>query len=357
MKLVNFFLNKKVLGAIALIFIGLILFRRQIISYFNPQSPYKTAKVEQQTLIQTISASGKIKSDEEVTLQFQTGGYITWVGVKKGDYVKKGQAIASLDKEQLQKELNQYLIDYMNERWNFDKDRHTYDITTDQLDKYTLEYDIRNLVDKAQFDLDRTVLDVEIANLAIKYATLWTPIDGIVTAADPAQPGVNISSLAPGTYTISNPDKMVFSAKVDEADIGQIKKGQKAKITMDAYPNETLEATVSAVDFTSTTTSSGGTAFEVKFSLPANAQEKYKIGMNGDVEIETKRIDNALVVPIEAVREKDGINFVWLPGKTPTRKNVKVGANNDTYTQILAGLDQNNQVIISDFTTLEKKLP
>jgi len=354
MNLLGFLGYKKLIGAIVIMVILAIVFRSQIQSKIAPKPTFKTTKVERKDLTQIISASGKVKADQEAVLKFQTSGYLSWVGVKKGDRVKRWQAIASLDKKELEKDLKKELLDYMNQRWDFEKDRHTYHVTTDNLDQYTLEYDIRNLLDKAQFDLDRDIVDVELKNIALKYATLWTPIDGIVTAIDVPNAGVHITP-ATATFTISNLNKMIFAAKVDEADIGKIKTAQKAKIMLDAYPEETLEAQVAEVDFTSTTTSSGGTAYEVKFWLPGNQDEKFKIGMNGDVEIIIAEKLQVLAVPFEAIREKNGKQHVWvLSNNKPEQREVEVGAGNDVQNEILQGLEEGEAVIVSDFKTLDK---
>ncbi len=352
-KILSLFKHKKLVGFFVVLAVGGVALRQPIKEKVLPQPEYKMATVQKKTLTKGVSASGKIESDEKASLKFQTSGYLVWVGVKKGDHVKKWQAIASLDKEELQKKLKQELIDYMNERWDFQEDRETYHVTTDKLDKYTLEYDIRNLLDKAQFDLDRTVLDVEIQNLALKYATLVSPIEGIVTEIETPHAGVNITP-ATAEFVISNPEKMVFVAKVDEFDIGQTKEGQPAVITLDAYPDEPIESKVTEIDFTSTTTSSGGTAFEVKLPLPENSEKRFKIGMNGDVEITLSKEEGTLVVPFEAVREKDGKQYLWMMKEEPVKNEVKIGFTSGTDTQIISGAGEGEKVITSNFQQLEK---
>jgi RND family efflux transporter MFP subunit len=349
------FRNYKLIGAIILIIILVVIFRGQIQSRISPGPAYKTSKAEKRNLTKIISASGKVKCDEEAILKFQTSGYLSWVGVKVGDKVKKWQAVASLDKEQLEKELKQELIDYMNERWDYDQTQDDYHTGNQPPEKVAINNDIRRILEKAQFDLNRVVLDVEIKNLALKYATLWTPIDGIVTAIDAPNAGVNITP-ATASFTISNPDKMIFSAKVDEADIGSVKIGQKAKIFLDAYPDEQIDSEVKQINFTATTTSSGGTAYEVKFSLPENTDQKYKNGMNGDAEIIIKEVPETLAVPYESVREKNNTNYVWvLQDNLPVKKVVETGFATDDFIQIIQGLNPEDIVITSGFTEIEKK--
>ena len=90
-----------------------------------------------------------------------------------------------LDTRELQKKLQKALKDYMKERWDFEQERENYGITTDNLDSYTLSNEVRRILEKNQFDLDKAVLDVELKDIALKYATLISPISGIVTHIDP----------------------------------------------------------------------------------------------------------------------------------------------------------------------------
>ena len=356
MQVPKIFRHYKVIGIIVVILVLGFVFRNPIKSKISPETSFKTTKVKKTGLNQTISASGKIATDEEVTLKFQTSGYLSWVGVKKGDKVKKWQSIASLDKEELQKNLKKELIDYMNERWDFEQDQDDYHTGGQPPEKVALNDEIKRILQKVQFDLDHSILDVEIKNLALKYANLWTPIDGIVTEVDTPNAGVNVTP-ATAEFVISNPDKMVFSAKVDEADVGQISLGMKAKILLDAYPDETFESTVSQIDFTSTTTSSGGTAYEIKFLLPENLNQRFRIGMNGDADIIISEKQEVLAVPFEAIQDSDGKQYVWIlpENNIPLKKEVKTGLGNDYDTEILQGINEGDKVITSDFKLLKTK--
>ncbi len=317
---------------------------------FAPKTPpYKTVPVVKKDLSSIVSASGKTESEEKAMVKFQTAGYLSWVGVKQWDKVEKWQALACLDKEELQKSLQQELLDYMNERWDQEE------ITLDTYRDMAVTETIRRAKEQSQFDLDRVVLDVEIANIALKYACISSPIGGIVTETTIPYPGINISLLT-DQIVIANPEKIYFSANVDETDIGQVKKGMPTRLILDAYPEEELMLAVKEVEFTSTVTSGGGTAFSVNFDLPPNVEEKYKLGMNGDVEIITEKKDNILVIPFEAIQTNDELGeYVWLvKDEQPQKQAIKTGISDDINTQVLQGLEKNDQVVISGFKTLEK---
>ena len=313
-----------------------------------------TAKVQRKNLKKTVSGSGKVKSEREVELKFQTSGKLAWVGVKEGDLIKQWQAIASLDKNELQKKLEKEINDYLNERWNFEEDRETYHITTDNLDKYTLTNAARRILEKAQFDLNNTVLDVEIAHETQELATLVSPIQGIVTHIDTPVAGVNITP-ATAVFTIADHQKVIFEANVDEVDIGQIQEGQKAILTLDAYPEEAIQTSVGKISFTATTTRSGGTAFPVKFPLPENKDLKFKLDMNGDVEIILQEKEEVLVVPSEALMKRGEEYSVFVVKNGVVRKQeVEVGLATETETEITKGLLEKEEVVTKNLSQIKE---
>ena len=299
-------------------------------------------KVTRKTLKKIVSASGKIQSNTVVTLKFQTSGLLTYVGVKKGDIVKKGQLVAALDTRELEKNLKNDLNDYLTERWDFDEDKFvTYK------DK-ALTDTIKRALDKNQFALEQTVWDVEIADIALKFSNLYSPIDGVVTLVDAPALGVNITA-ATGTFTVADYNDISFKIDVDEVDIGSVSIGQPVNIKLDAYPDQTFFGVVSEIGFTSTTTSSGGTAFPVEVKFPENSSLRFKIGMNGDAEIITETIDNTLIVPIDYVFEtEDGKRYVNLLNKNNEfkRQTVKIGTETEDEAEILSGVKEKDVVVL-----------
>ncbi len=327
--------------------IALSVIPRRINSYLQgPAEQYETTKVRKEDLLQTISASGEIEAENQVTLKFQTSGLLAWVGVKEGDWVEKWQAIASLDKRQLENTLKKELNDYMNERWDFEQGREDYNVSTGPLEKYTLTNEVRRILEKAQFDLNNSVIDVEIADLTKKWATLISPIAGIVTNIEEPIAGVNITP-ATAEFIIADPSEMKFVANVDESDISEIREGQKVIISLDAYPEEELEGEVVKIGFAAITTSGGGTAFTVEILLPTNVDQRFKVGMNGDVEIILASREEVLTLPLEAVKTKEGQTYVQIiEGREIKEVTVKTGLSSETRIEIMEGLTENQVVII-----------
>jgi len=343
-KLLNRFRPKSKL----VIIVGVIL--ALIIIFFGrntakKKSQIQTASVERKNLTQTISASGTVTAEEKVDLKFQTSGLLSWVGVKEGDKVRQWQAIAQLDKRELQKTLDKYLRDYSSQRNDFEE---TYRVTYQgHTPSDALTDTVKRILEKNQWDLEKAVLDVELKDIALKLATLVTPIEGIVTHIDAPIAGINITP-ATAVFTIAKPEPMIFEAQIDEIDIGKVKAGQKVMITLDAYPDESFEGVIDQIFFDSIATKGGGTAFKVKVNLPENTNLRFKNGMNGDMEIVIAQLENMLSVPNGAVFYKNGSPYVKLLEKDKTQeRQIKIGLETEQNTQILDGLKENDKVILT----------
>lgn len=308
---------------------------------------YQEYQVTRQPLTVTLTASGSLAAHRQANLKFQSAGRLAWVGVREGDRVGQWQAIASLDRRSLEKNLQKELNDYLKTRWDFQDNRDTYGVTTDNLDKHTLTAAARRVLEKSQFDLNSSVLDVEIQTVAKEFATVLAPFSGIV--AELAQPaaGVNVSLTDP-IATVIDPTSMYFSAEIDELDIAGVLPGQSTQLTLDAYPDEPLDTTVSEIGFSPITLSGGGTGFEVKFSLPvANDALRYKLGMNGDAAIVLAEKPSALVLPLEAVVMRDDLVMVQQQvGDELVEKEIRTGLETDEYIEVTGGLSEGDTVVV-----------
>lgn len=224
---------------------------------------------------------GKIIAEKQVSIKFKTSGRISWVGVKEGDSVKKDQVIASLDKAELEKAFKKEINDYMSERWDFEQ---TQDDNQENRDRHLVTDTIKRTLEKAQWDLESAVLDLEISKLTVDHATIFSPIDGIVTSIDQPIAGVNITP-ATAVFTITDPDSVYFQAEADEEEVVLVKEGAKGKIILDAYPDQEFESEIFSISFVpiaGTTT----TTYKISMPLPENTELRFRLGMNGEVELE-----------------------------------------------------------------------
>lgn len=346
--------KKSIIITVALLTIITLVFLIKSCSLFQKKTEYTLATVKRGHLINKLSASGTAKAEKEVNLKFQTSGKLAWVGVKEGDFVEQWQVVAQLDLEELEKTLQKYLRDYSKERWDFEQEREDYGVNTDNLDRYTLTNEVRRILEKNQFDLDKAVLDVEIKEIALKYATLVSPISGIVTQIDTPIPGVNITP-ATATFAIVDPQSVYFSANIDEIDIDKVHLHQKTKISLDSFPDQEFESEVAKINFASVKTSGGGTAFPVKIPLPENQDLRFKVGMNGDLEIILEEKEDALFVPSSSVIERKEIKYLWLvENDRAKKKEVKTGLETEEETEILEGVKEGEKVIAKDVSKIKE---
>lgn len=211
---------------------------------------------------------------------------------------------------------------------------------------------VKRILEKNQWDLEKAVLDVELKHLSLEFATLITPIAGIVTQVDTPVAGVNITP-ATAVFEVVEPDSLVFEANVDEVDAANIAIGRAATITLDAFPNSPFPGSVTKIAFAAKTSSGGATVFPVEVSIATGSA--VRIGMNGDVSIQTDTQDQVLVIPTEAVREEEKRSFVYKrEGKTYQKTPIELGNRSDSEVVILSGLSEGEEVVIKGFSNLPK---
>ncbi|MBI4033141.1 MAG: efflux RND transporter periplasmic adaptor subunit [Candidatus Blackburnbacteria bacterium] len=301
----------------------------------------ETTEIQRGELVESISASGEVKADETANLSFQTSGQLTWVGVKEGDRVTQGQVIAKLDTVALSVAYRQALNNYRDKQALAEKAED--DVKGHEADETFAQKATRTT---AQVARDNAYDSVRAAEHALRLATITSPFGGLVTEANPAYWGVNIT---PGTanYTIVNPDTVYFSAEVNEVDVTKVSPEQKVLVRLDAYPNEVFDSAVGQVAFQSTTTSTGATAYEVRVSLPKNTNFRFKVGMNGDAEFTLETKEDVLLLPATAAIEEKNQTYIWVVDSNNRAQKVavKTGSSSVNNIEITSSLSAGAKVV------------
>jgi len=173
-----------------------------------------------------------------------------------------------------------------------------------------------------------------------------------MASGGPLVPG---SYIMPGTpiYTIVNLKSMSIIAKVDETDIASIDEGQAATISLEAYPDDDITGTVTHVADTATTNEAGATAFDVTIQMEPT-EFNLKIGMTGTANVVVASKKAATVVPVEALVEKDGNNFVFkvVDGKARLTE-VKIGLVTEDKVEIVEGVVTGDTVVFKGVEKLK----
>ncbi len=328
------------------------------------QVTFDTATVAPANIQNSITATGSIEPVTSVTVGTQVSGIVNKIFVDYNSKVTKGQVIAELDKTNLTSELNTAKANLQSAQSTFNYEKSNYEryktlygkglVSTDEYESARLNYQ------KAKEAVATAKETVQKAQTNLGYATITSPIDGVVLSKSVEEGQTVAASFStPELFKIAkNLTDMQVVADVDEADIGDVKEGERVSFTVDAYPDNTFSGTVTQVRQEATTTNNVVT-YEVVISAP-NADLKLKPGLTANVTIYTAEKQGVLSVPSKALRfsptaetvgkrkivDCNGKNKVWtLDGNTLKAHAVQIGMSDGTNTEIISGISRGTKVV------------
>ena len=326
---------------------------------------YSEAEAAKQDIVNSVTATGTIEPVTSVDVGTQVSGVISKLYVDYNSVVKAGQVIAELDRTNLMSELSsaqaslksaQSELDY--QKTNYERYKALYDkglISANDFEQARLSYV------QAQQKTQQQKESVKKAQTNLGYATITSPIDGVVLSKEVEEGQTVASSFStPTLFKIARDlTDMRVIADVDEADIGDVKEGQRVTFTVDAFPDDTFEGQVTQVRQEATTESNVVT-YEVVISAP-NDDLKLKPGLTANVVIFTMEAKDVLAVPSKALRftpreamlnsdetitDTDAKEKVWVKeGSNLKAVAVETGMTNGTLTQITKGLKPGTHVL------------
>jgi len=327
---------------------------------------FETAKVVKQDIQTSITATGTIEPVTSVTVGTQVSGIVSKLYVDYNSEVKRGQVIAELDKTNLISELNRAKADLSSaqstlnyETANYNRYKTLYEkglVSANDYENARLTYD------KARQTVASSKENVQKAQTNLGYATITSPIDGVVLSKSVEEGQTVAASFnTPELFTIAQDlTDMRVIADIDEADIGGVKEGQRVSFTVDAFPDDKFEGEVTQVRQQATTESNVVT-YEVVISAP-NKDLKLKPGLTANVTIFTLEKNNVLAAPAKALRfmpneallSKDQkIEDVEVPTKVWTMEGntfkahaVQTGTTNGITTEIVSGISEGTEVLV-----------
>lgn len=326
---------------------------------------YSEAEATKQDIVTSVTATGTIEPVTSVDVGTQVSGIISKLYVDYNSEVKAGQVIAELDRTNLISELSsaqamlksaQSNLDY--QKTNHDRYKALYDkglISANDYEQARLSYV------QAQQQTQQQKENVKKAQTNLGYATITSPIDGVVLSKE-VEEGQTVASSynTPTLFKIARDlTDMRVIADVDEVDIGDVREGQRVNFTVDAFPDDTFQGEVTQVRQQATTESNVVT-YEVVISAP-NQDLKLKPGLTANVVIYTLEVKDVIAVPSKALRftpreamlnEDETISDTDAQDKVWTREGtclkaipVSVGVTNGMLTQITSGLKAGTKVL------------
>ena len=382
-----------ILGILAVAIAAILIVRAT--KSANKELVIRTHVVGEYTVENTVTATGTIEPVETVEVGTQVSGKVEKIYVDYNDVVKKGQLMAELDKQTLNQSLSRAKASLTSAESQLNYAKLTYERTKQlyEANAATLAayQEAQNSYTQAQMSKRNALAAYDQARVDLAYAEIYSPIDGIVLdrAVEVGQT-VAASFSTPTLFTLANDlTKMQVEADVDEADIGQVKVGQRVTFTVDAYMDDVFDGTVNQIRMKPTTTSNVVT-YTVIIDAP-NPEQKLFPGMTASVTIVTEE-QTGLAVPAEAFNftpdeqvlkamrkpekpdgqmpeppqgerpEMDGKamsgnhNMVWIKkGDNILPRPVKAGMSDGAYKIIEQGVQAGDSVVLSaQFVVKEK---
>lgn len=354
-----------IIAAVVVVFIIIMsLLSHKKMMLVVDSDPCQTGNIEN-----TVTATGEIQPVYKVEVGTQVSGIVEKMYVDYNSQVKKGQLLAELDKSLLLEQVKQAQATLSTSTSNkqlaqksFDRVKALYEqkaATQEEYDQAEANLEqAKNQYITAQSDYGR-------ARTNLKYAEIYSPIDGVILSKAVEEGQTVASSFStPTLFTIAkNLTDMQLEANVDEADIGQVKTGQKVTFTVDAFPGETFEGSVRQIRLVPTVTSNV-VNYTVIIDAPNNDGKLYP-GMTANITILVQE-EEGLVIPLEATQytidpptmqmlQKQGYTVdgkaapgdgVWvLSGKTLKRCGLTLGISDGANVIVTSGLKEGDRVV------------
>lgn len=341
---------------------------------------YKTQKIENGDIMESITASGTINPLSTVSVGSQASGRIAEIYVDYNSVVKKGQLLALIDQENAKATVQQReaALDIAKAQVAVEENNIKYykkalnRISKLNASKYSTEKDL----EAAERDYDNSVAQLALEQAQVKqaqaslnsaqtelsYTEIKAPVDGIVISKS-VEVGQTVAASfeTPEIFSVAEDlTKMQIEASVVEADIAKVKEGQQVRFTVDSYADDYFYGTVTQVRNEAITTSNVVT-YTVVIGID-NTDLKLKPGMTANVEIITAEEKGVMLVPNQALRfyiddsdkaKRYKDRGVWIiKNGRPERVTVKIGVSDDDNTQILeSSLKIGDEVIVSKETS------
>ena len=404
-------------GAVVIIAVLVGLSKSGVIGNKEEGKEVEISKVVASTIVETVSATGKIQPEIEVKISPEVSGEIILLNVKEGQVVKKGDLLVKINPDLYTSSYNRSVSNlsgtragltqseasYKEAKANYDRNKTLYDkgvISKSDWDKAIASFEVAKATKQnAYYTVQSASATVNEAKDNLGRTTIYAPADGTISVLN-----VELGERVLGTQQmagtellrVANLNNMEVEVDVNENDIVKIKIGDEANVEVDAYLKKKFKGTVTSISnsASSTLTSDQVTNFKVKVRILKESYQDllegkpdtyspFRPGMTATVDIITKTKANVLAVPISAVVVKSDTTavteikveeapnddkkaapksdkkfecvFVKVGDKAKIRI-IKTGIQDDTNIEVMSGLQPGDVVITGPYTTVSKEL-
>lgn len=402
--------------AVVVVAMLLILSKKGIIGNKNKGKEVETAAVNTSTIVETVSATGKIQPEIEVKISSEVSGEIISLNVKEGQVVKKGDLLVKINPDLYTSSYNRSVSNLAGTKAGLSQADATFNEAKTSYERNKILFQ-KGIISKS--DWDKSVATFEGAKAARQSAyfsvksatatvneakdnlgrtTIYAPADGTISVLN-----VELGERVLGTQQmagteilrVANLNNMEVEVDVNENDIVKIKEGDLANVEVDAYLKKQFKGVVTSISnsASSTLTADQVTNFKVKVRILKESYQDllegkpetyspFRPGMTATVDIITKTKTNVLSVPIssvvvksdtaavkeikvedpkdqkqEAPKSDKKLECVFVKvGDKAKIKIIKTGIQDDTNIEVISGLKKGDQVITGPYTTVSKEL-
>lgn len=385
--------SKKALAMTAAIFVALAATGGLVSKAWAGAPTVKTAEVSRETLSIGVTVSGKTEADRKADVFPPAAGTLASVRIVEGQRVRKGQVLAVMESDRLDAQVERAEAAYEQADAQVDA-LDSQGPSSEQLDtaseQMALAYRAYQRADRAHRDQahaaylqakagkqqlegagptgsqldaaragrDQAATELRLAKADRADAVLRAPIAGTVVFNAAGMPGSDGSLSRPGVgssvspqaapFSVVRMDALRFSAEADEGDVARIQVGDKATVTLEAFPGHGFSTRVSAIQPAAVPTKNGGSAFPVLLSL-SGSKKPLRIGMNGSVDIAVEAVADAVVIPMEALLEDTNGTYAFVVSRGKlARRAVETGAMTDELVQVVDGLAPGETVALAE---------
>lgn len=346
---------------------------------------YITQEVKRGRISQTVSATGEITSSNLVNVGAQASGQIKKMYVKIGDVVQKGDLLAEIDRTTKMNVLNAEKARLTSYQAQLESaqvalrsaqrkhDRYAALQREDAVSKEELDNVSDNLaaararIKELQSAIEQTRISINTAQTDIGYTRIVAPISGTIVAvmADEGQT-VNANQTTPNIVQIANLELMLNKMQIAEGDATKVRAGQQVRFTILSEPDVPITTVIESVDpglismsqgsYSKSTDTTSSAIYYYARAVVSNADGKLAIGMTTQNTVEIASVEDALLVPTVAVKSRGAERFVRVlteDGQN-VEKVVTVGLKDSMNTEIKSGLNEGEQVILSEMSSVEQ---
>ena len=347
------------------------------------QVHYITEPVKRTTIDKNVLATGSVRASQRTEVGAQVSGKIISLNVKLGQAVKKGDLIAEIDASNQSNSLSTAeasLASYQAKlksaqvalevaQSNYARLSKLYKSDSASLSdletaKNTLA-SAKATVDEVKSQIQTAQISVNDAKTNLNYTQIISPMDGIIVSV-PVSVGqtVNSNQTSPTIVQVADLSKMLIKLEISEGDIAQVQEGQEIRFTTLAEPNRAYQSKIDTVDPALTTltdnnyTEESGNTEAIYYyanALVDNADNRLRIGMTVQGQVNIAKRENVLVVPTSTLKKKGNKTTIQvLNNNQVEEKEIQTGLSDSQYTEVISGINEGEQVVVTQRADSEK---